>query len=151
MLGKALRIFSVGVGPKLSNAFEDDAQNSVSSCYCRSYVATGEHVYVPVQHEDRTCFIDKVNVKTGTKAERVVQVVKMSDGEKKISPFGSEVSRDGILWLCCFSESMLLAIDLKSAPALTVLAEVKVPGSRPERERHRQFFANCDLGYASFI
>jgi len=94
----------------------------VESC-CFNKKFDPHHVYVPVQHTDLSCHIYKVDFKNGTKAEWVLQVVK-NDGETELSPFGTALSDDGVLWLCCFNENMLVALDLKG---MVLLAEVKCP------------------------
>lgn len=96
----------------------------VESC-CFNKMYDTHHVFVPVQHADKTCSIYKVNVHAPDAVSvKVCSVTKKSDGEKKISPFGSALSDDGMLWLCCFSESLIMAIDLAAGK---VACEVSVP------------------------
>ena len=106
---------------------DDTAGNGflfVESC-AYNKIFDADNFYVPVQHTDSSCHIYKVSVSDGSKkAERLHQVVKKSDGEKMISPFGSALSDEGVLWLCCFNENMVCGVDLSSG-------EMVVEGTEP--------------------
>lgn len=103
-----------------------------SCCYNKHF--DPDHVYVPVQHKNHECHIYKLHARSGTAVEHVGQIVKR-DGETKLSPFGSALGPDGKLWLCCFSENMLIALQLpdpkrtrdNEAEPLANLGEVLVP------------------------
>ena len=70
-----------------------------------------------------------------------VEVVK-KDGETDISPFGTALSDDGVLWLCCFNESMVMAIDLNTGENLCEAA-VPAPNDVCLSEDGKYAYAAC--------
>ena len=95
----------------------------VESC-CKNEGYDDKCVFIPVQHKDFTCHIYKLDVTViGSVPERLMQVIK-PDGEVEISPFGSALSKDGVMWICAFNENKLLAVDMKEK---AVVATIKCP------------------------
>ena len=114
-----------------------------SCCYNKAFDA--DHVFVPVQHQDRTCSIYKVNIRDrtpGVDNSVLLQKVVKKDGETDISPFGTALSDDGVLWLCCFNESMVMAIDLNTGENLCEAA-VPAPNDVCLSEDGKYAYAAC--------
>ena len=124
---------------------DDTAGNGflfVESC-AYNKIFDADNFYVPVQHTDSSCHVYRVSVSDGSKkAERLHQVVKKSDGEKMISPFGSALSDEGVLWLCCFNENLVCGVDLSSGE-MVVEATVPAPNDICVSDDGKYVYAGC--------
>mmetsp|Transcript_33262 Transcript_33262/g.100257 ORF Transcript_33262/g.100257 Transcript_33262/m.100257 type:complete len:478 (-) Transcript_33262:162-1595(-) len=84
------------------------------------------HAYIPVQHDDLDTHIYKIDISPGegdVEPEYVAHVLS-KNGEDDLTPFGSALSPEGVLWICMFNVNMVLGYDLVKGE---VVGEVKCP------------------------
>ena len=95
-----------------------------SVCYNALY--DKENVYVPVQHNDLDCYVYKFSLAAGEGAitPELIGHVLLKNGEDDITPFGSALSPDGVMWICMFNVNMVVGYDLKTK---AVVGQVKCP------------------------
>lgn len=96
-----------------------------SVCYNATF--DKENVYVPVQHNDLDCYAYKFSLSAAGEGDitpELIGQVLLKNGEDDITPFGSALSPDGVMWICMFNVNLVVGYNLVSKE---VVGQVQCP------------------------